>query len=147
MNQSRTIVRRDDMNSRRQSRLEFLNLLLHKFCHGKRILSMPHQHGTTGDFVAVFFVHAAAKLCTKLHTGHRSDIDRRPPHFADDCILDVFLAANPTDAPDNVLGIVLLNDAAAGRKVALSDCCIQFAQSQSVGPQVFRSDIDLIFHW
>ena len=55
------------------------------------------------------------------------------------------LVLDPADAADDVLGVVLLDHAAAGRHVAAADGREQFAERDAVGPQVFRPHVDLVF--
>ncbi len=82
VDQSRAIVGGDDMNARRQPRLQFLDLLLDPLGDSQRILAVTHQHGAARHFVAVLFVNAAAELRAQLHRGHVLDdrsVCRRPP--------------------------------------------------------------------
>ena len=73
------------------------------------------------------------------------DVDRRAVDLLDDGVLDVALVLDPADAADDVLGVVLLDDAAAGRHVALADRGVQLAERDAVGPQVLGPHVDLVF--
>ena len=54
------------------------------------------------------------------------------------------LVLDPADAADDVLGVVLLDDAAAGRQVALGHRRVELAQRDAVGPQGFGPHVDLV---
>ena len=128
-----------------QARLQLLDLLLDALGDGQRILAVPHQHDAAGHFVAVLLEDAAAELRAELHGGDVLDVDRRAVDLLDDGVFDVVLVLDPADAADDVLGVVLLDDAAAGRHVALGDGGVQLAERDAVGPQVFGPHVDLIF--
>ena len=128
-----------------QAGLQLLDLLLDALGDGQRILAVAHQHDAAVDFVAVLLEDAAAELRAELHRGDVLDVDRRAVDLLDDRVLDVLLVLDPADAADDVLGIVLLDDAAAGRHVALADGRVELAQRDAVGPQVLGPHVDLIF--
>ena len=108
---------------------------------------MTHQYRATDYLVSVFFVDAAAELNANVYVGHRLDIDRRALDFLDDRVLDVRLVLDPADTAHDVFGVVLLNDAAAGRHVAFANCRVEVAEGNAVGAQRFGAHIHLIFKW
>ncbi len=108
---------------------------------------MAHEHDTADDLIAVLFEHAAAELYAHLHGCDRADIDRCPLNLFDDSVFNVVLVLDPTDAPHDVLGVVLLHDASACGAVALGDGSVQLAQADAVGAQFLGPHIDLVFQW
>ena len=145
LDEPRAVVRGDNVHSCGQPRLQLLNFLFDALRDVERVLLVPHQHDAPHDFVAVFFVHAAAELRPELDGSHRLYVDRRPLHFFDDRHFDVVFAADPAHAADDVFGVVLLDDPAAGRHIALGDGRIQVAQRDAVGPQRLGAHVDLVF--
>src|SRR5262249_28997471 len=112
---------------------------------GQWVLAVAHQHGRADHLVAALDEDAAAELRAQLHPGHVFDVDGRAAALGDDGVLDVPGVLDPTDAADQVLGVVLLHDAAADGRVAARDGLVQLAERQVVGAQGVGIDVDLVF--
>ena len=78
---------------------------------GERVFAVPHHDDTAGDFVAVLLEDATTKLRAELDDGDVLDVDGSAVDFLDDGVLDVLGVLDPADAADEVLSVVLLDDA------------------------------------
>ena len=145
--QPRSFVERDDPHAVGQAGLKLDDLLLDPLRHVERVLAVPHHHDAADRFAAVLFQHAAAELRAEADGRHRAHGDRRAGGGIglDDDLLDVALRRDPADAADNVLGIPLVNHAAADRRIRARDRRVHFSERDAVGSQLERIDVDLIF--
>src|SRR5437868_6346764 len=112
VNQARAIIGGDDVNAVGQTGLKFLDALFDTFGDGQRVFAVSHQHDATSDFVAIFFIDAAAKLRAEMHAGDIANVDRSAVDLFEDRVLDVLLAAQPADATHDIFSVVLLNHSA-----------------------------------
>src|SRR3954471_5453431 len=145
VNEARAIVGRYDVNTFGQCWLQLLDLFFNAFGYGEGVTAVSHQHGSAGHFVAAFLKDASAELSAELHGGHVLDEDGRAVRLFDDRVFDVVFVPDPADAADDIFGVVLLDDAATCRHVALANGGKDPTKRDAIGAQVLRPNIDLIF--
>ena len=101
-----------NLNTRREARLKFLNLLLHILYHIEGILAKPHYNNAACNLtLSIPFYNPPSLIGTKLNTRNILNPDRRPALiYLKNDILYVRKFLYITKPPDHILTLCQLNN-------------------------------------
>jgi hypothetical protein len=127
-----------------QPGFDFGDLGLHALDDPERILAVAHRHDAANRLAAAFVEDSTAKVGAKLDRGDVLYEQRRAALLANHDVFYVANILNKTDAANEELVAVVLDDFRADIDVAALDRFIKFGQRHAMGMQLVRMNVDLI---
>src|SRR2546430_828158 len=144
VDERRAVVKRDDLDARRQARLERLNLFLHAVDHVHGADAVARHDDTPDRLFGALHEGRRTERITDLHGGDLPDEDRHAALGGDNHILQVARALDQPETAYHGPRPTGLDDVAANVAVAAHDGIDDGRERDLVGAQAVGIHVDLV---